>query len=508
MFLLPLQKMEAQGIDSLNITSTYITLGESWYTDYFTGYAVYTDRSFFKDENGGLHAVFLSNYKLYYCFSEDGSTWSTEQISNDHDGDFREAVIYADDQGNPYIAVTVNPYYNYGNPTGVNYGDEFRYNVYYYFKDGGNWVEELVYDSTLDPGFLGNYGCRVNELYKNLDGDMVLIGHRYGWYTYGGELWEFTRDAAGGWSGTTIIHAYDDTPVDHATESSKSYLKASGERYLIYSRPYNSSGIAELVYMSNMEGEWSAPTVLTTDLINYRSWDLSVSPNEEMYLIHYSNNPTPHVNLYTDFGASVEIPVDLSMVDEIQHAKIHITRDGILDLLVYPADPEQTAILYASEDLGETWSDPINVERSDFPGVLPATDQFSDQGVDLEFLRISRISAVEPYGPDSLFYNHIEQFNTGTLSTSEYERSDDGLTLYPNPFSDVVTVGYIVRNSGELNIRVFNLQGKLVADFNRAGAAGENQIQLDLGDLDSGTYVIEVLETEGGRTHARKIVKL
>ena len=28
-------KVEAQEIDSLDITSTYITVGETWYTDYF-----------------------------------------------------------------------------------------------------------------------------------------------------------------------------------------------------------------------------------------------------------------------------------------------------------------------------------------------------------------------------------------------------------------------------------------------------------------------------------------
>lgn len=33
-------KIEAQGIDSLEMTSSYITLGEAWYTDYFTSYSV------------------------------------------------------------------------------------------------------------------------------------------------------------------------------------------------------------------------------------------------------------------------------------------------------------------------------------------------------------------------------------------------------------------------------------------------------------------------------------
>jgi hypothetical protein len=504
-------KVEAQGIDSLNLTSTFITLGESWYTDYFTSYSVYTNRSFFKDENGGLHAVFLANYELYYCNSDDGLVWNTEQVMSTFDGDFKEVVIYADADGNPFIAATVNPYFNYGNPTGIDYGDEFRYSVYYFFKDGESWVEEEVYNSTLVSGWSGNYGARVNELYKNLDGEMVLIASRYGWYTYGGAFWEFTRDSEGTWSEASVIHSFNDTPVDHATEVSRSFLKDTGERNLIYTRPYNSNGVTELAYMSNTDGAWSAPIVLTTDLINHGAWDLSISSNEEMYLIHYSNSPNPHINMYTEFEESTELTVDLSMVDTLQAAKIHITADGILDLFVYPLHTD-TTILFASEDYGLTWSEPMFVERKDFPGVLPVADQFSDQGVDLEFIRVSRVSSVEPYGPDSLYYHHIEQFNSTALGISDYENTFDNMSLYPNPISDVVSVNYSLAEPSELNIRIFTLQGKMIVDKKYQGNIGENQILMDLGYLKSGTYIIEILELDrtknGSHKASQKLIKL
>jgi len=504
LFSFSVQNSKAQEIDSLNITGSFITLGESWYTDYFTGYAVYTDRSFFKDENGGLHVVFLSNYKMYYCYSDDGQSWSTEQIAGEHDGDFREAVIYADADGNPYIAVTINPYYNFGNPTGINYGDEFRYNAYFFYKDGENWMEELVFDSTIDGGFSGNFGCKVNELYKNQQGEMVLIGHRYGWYAYGGTYWEFTRDTEGNWS-THTIHEYNDTPIDHSSESSRIFLKSNGERHLIYSRPYNADGLTELAYMSNTEGEWSEPMVLTTDMINYRSWDLSVSPDEEMYLIHYSNDPMPHINMYTGFDESMELDIDLSMVTELQHAKIHITKDGILDLLVYPANLD-SALLYVSEDFGMTWGSPFTVARTDFPGVLPVTDQYSDQGVDLEFIRIVRVSSVEPFGPDSLFYNHIEHINS-SLGVRDFEDTSDQLNIYPNPAKEIITLNYSLKRSGALNISVFTLEGRLVDNRIVAGNTGENVIQMDLESLDSGTYILEIRESNQGSTNLRRATK-
>lgn len=509
LFFFSVGNSKAQEIDSLNFTESFITLGESWYTDYFTSYAVYTDRSFFKDENGGLHAVFLSNYKMYYCYSDDGETWSTDQIAGEHDGDFREAVIYADADGNPYIAATINPYFNYGNPTGIGYGDEFRYSAYYFYKEDGNWMEELVFDSTVDGGFSGNFGVKVNELYKNQQGEMVLIGHRYGWYAYGGTFWEFLRDAEGNWT-TSVIHEYNDTPIDHSSESSKSLLKANGERYLIYSRPYNANGMTELAYMSYSEGVWSEPMVLTTDMINHRSWELSISPNEEMYLIHYSNNPTPHINMYTDFNEAVELDIDLSMVTELQHAKVHITEDGILDLLVYPAN-QDSALLYVSQDFGLTWGSPFTVARTDFPGVLPVTDQYSDQGVDLEFIRITRVSSVEPFGPDSLFYNRIEQINS-SLGIADFEDTSDQLNIYPNPARDMITLNYSLRKAGTLNIRVLTLQGKQVENRIVPGNTGENTIQMSLEDLEPGTYILKIRESNQGnanlRRATRKLVKL
>lgn len=489
-------KVEAQGIDSLNITSTYVTLGEAWYVDYFTSYS-YTGRSFFKDESGGLHVAFIANYKLHYCYSEDGLTWNTEQVTSTYDGDFKEAVIYADADGNPYIATTVNPYFDYGNPTGVTFGNEFRYSMYYFYKSGDNWVEEEVFNSTLITGYQGNYGGRVNELYMDMNGDMVLTACRYGWYSYGGELWEFTRSSEGSWSPLSIIHTYNDTPVDHATELSRSLLHSTGERNMIYTRPYNSSGVTELAYMNYAEGGWSPPIVLTTDLINHASWDLSIGPDEELFLIHYSNNPTPHINMYTDFDESAELNVDLSMVATLQHAKIHVTEDGILDLFVYPADSD-TALLFASEDYGITWSAPMGVAKADFAGILPVTDQFSDQGLDLEYIRFSRVSPTEPYGPDSLYYSHIDQINTSTLGISRYEESREELLIYPNPFLEIATVKITLDQPIDLTIRVYNLEGKMVLSRRYRGSVGDNQILLGMEQLDSGTYIIEVLDSDQG----------
>ena len=512
LYLLPFN-VGASGVDSLNINSQFVTLGEAFYTDYFTNYSVYSNRSFFKDENGGLHMVFISNYDLRYCYSLDsGSTWIVEDIVSNYAGDFKEAVIYADGDGIPYIAATVNPYFDYGNPTSIVYGQEFRYNVVHYYKNEGNWIEEDVYISTTNTSFSGNYGMRVCEIYMDMDGEMVIMGSRYGWYTYGGEIWEFNRDSEGVWSEPSVVHGYNDTSVDHTLHYVYSILKDTGVRDLVYCRPYNASGIAELATMHYDGATWSAPVQLTTDLYNYVAWDLSVSAGEDPYLVHFSNDPTPHVNMYTDLSeASVELDIDLSLVDTIQSVKIQVTKDELLDLIVYPLNSD-TAVLYVSEDLGETWGDPIYTERKNLTGVLPYADQFSSQGVDLEYMYVYREPHLEPYGPDSLFYRHIEQVNTTALGLRDYEDMEEKLTFYPNPFIDQLTIEYIQQVAGELNLKIYNLQGKVVLDRNYNGIPGITTIKIDLGFLDAGTYIIEVFENDApndGLHHSiQKVLKL
>ena len=200
--------------------------------------------------------------------------------------------------------------------------------------------------------------------------------------------------------------------------------------------------------------------------------------------------------------------MDLSLVNAIGAAKIHITEDGILDLLVYPVGSD-TVILYASEDQGLTWSDPIFRERVEFPGVLPVSDQFSDQGSDLEFIRVSRPPSTQPYGPDSLFYGHIEQINSQSVGISHHASSVDRLLVHPNPFSGSVAIDCLLARSGRLNVRVFDIQGQLLTERIYSGTLGENRILMELGHLRQGTYLIEVIGSDrSGNQGYRSTVRL
>ncbi|MCA1752791.1 MAG: T9SS type A sorting domain-containing protein [Flavobacteriales bacterium] len=487
---LSMLKVGAQGIDSLNVTNSFVTVGEAFYTDYYTNYSVYNNRSFFKDENDGLHMVFMSNYKLIYCYSSDaGSTWTTEEISTDLDGTFKLAVIYADADGNPYIAATVNPNFNYGNPTNVGSSQEFRFDVHFLYKEAGQWMVENVHMSSSS-----NYGMEVTELYMDENSDLVLIGNRFGWYTFGGQIYEYKR-SEGVWSDLNIIHEFSENSDNHFTFLSYSVLNANGTRDIVFSRYSYNIQSPELMSIHYNGESWEDPNSITTDIGGFRNWSMTTDNDGGSWLAYFSNDPSPHVDLLIDLEEPVTLDIDLSLVDTIQATVIHYTNDGVLDLLVYPLHSD-TAVLYVSEDYGLTWGAPLYADRAQLTGILPVRDQLSNQTTELEFMHISRVSNVEPFGPDSLFYNHVELIDSSILGVAEYESANNKLSLYPNPFAEMFTVNYLLEKQGELNIRIFTLHGKLVAARNYLGSVGENQIQMDLGHLDAGTYIIEVIELD------------
>lgn len=503
--------VKGSGVDSLNITSQFIGVGETWYTDYFTNYAVYTNRSFYKDESGGLHMIFISNYELFYFFSVDnGNTWTEESLESGYEGDVKEAVIYADEFGNPYIGITTNPYFNYGNPTGISYGHEFHYNAYFLYKDEGSWTSETIYISGSDSGWSYNYGFVVRELYAEGD-EFVIVGIRYGWYSYGGQLWEFTRSSEGIWSSLNVVVDYNDTPVDHNLTYVYSVLDDDGTKDLVYSRPYNSGGIPEVATVHYDGTNWSIPTQLTTDLYNHGAWDITTNNEGDVWLAHFSNNPDPHIVLYSGLDSSTELSIDLSLVDTIQNVKIHYTADELLDLLVYPYNSD-TVVLFVSEDFGATWSEPMYEDRNIVVGIIPVCDQYGDQLPDLEFMRISRVSHVEPFGPDSLFYTHVEQVNTTALGIDQYENVEEVLSFYPNPITDVININYTLKDASELILNIYTLQGKVVFNKNIYGQPGETTTKIDLSHLNAGSYILEVYEKgnppDGFLRTTKKMLKL
>jgi len=79
-------------------------------------------------------------------------------------------------------------------------------------------------------------------------------------------------------------------------------------------------------------------------------------------------------------------------------------------------------------------------------------------------------------------------------------KTSTSFDVFPNPSSGAVNLKYEAGVKGLVNVRVFDMVGKAVADFNMTVNEGANFLNLDLSSLDKGIYVIEVLEGQMSST--------
>ncbi|HLP65612.1 T9SS-dependent choice-of-anchor J family protein [Flavobacterium sp.] len=93
---------------------------------------------------------------------------------------------------------------------------------------------------------------------------------------------------------------------------------------------------------------------------------------------------------------------------------------------------------------------------------------------------------------DNWFIDNVDV--TGTLSNVDFESTINN--IYPNPTTGIVTIQH---NETLESVKVIGLLGNVVKTFS-------NTSTIDLSDLNSGTYLLNII-TESGKTTTRKVVK-
>lgn len=90
---------------------------------------------------------------------------------------------------------------------------------------------------------------------------------------------------------------------------------------------------------------------------------------------------------------------------------------------------------------------------------------------------------------------------TPEIDRTESKSADLGLKVYPNPVtSGSVTVDFTLSQSGSVHVRVFDLSGKMVREYNsRSFESGKNQYTFNTGELNGGSYIMTV---EAGSTYS------
>jgi len=103
----------------------------------------------------------------------------------------------------------------------------------------------------------------------------------------------------------------------------------------------------------------------------------------------------------------------------------------------------------------------------------------------------------------------LSEFSSGVADPPEvfYAEGADHLTsVYPNPFSDVLTIRYRSHGTGMAEVRLFDAKGSLVFKTEQSQVPGLNTLEIPVGHLDPGAYYYRI--SNKTFTESRKIIKL
>jgi hypothetical protein len=93
--------------------------------------------------------------------------------------------------------------------------------------------------------------------------------------------------------------------------------------------------------------------------------------------------------------------------------------------------------------------------------------------------------------------NRIFRFTPTNLSTTEVSKSQ--VSIYPNPFKDVISVQGIDQTFG---YKIYDLQGKIVQSNNLS----KSEDTINTASIASGVYILKITTSE--TTVTKKMVKM
>jgi len=92
----------------------------------------------------------------------------------------------------------------------------------------------------------------------------------------------------------------------------------------------------------------------------------------------------------------------------------------------------------------------------------------------------------------------------GEAPTARFELGQN----FPNPFNPRTTISFSLPQAGDVSLRIFDLQGRLVKDvLNEQRGAGEHSVSVDMSDQASGIYLYRIQAGEHRETRRMTLVK-
>lgn len=183
-----------------------------------------------------------------------------------------------------------------------------------------------------------------------------------------------------------------------------------------------------------------------------------------------------------------------------------------------PAAPADLAVNYrSSSQINLTWSDNSNNEQAfvleykSAGGEFMFYDSLSENitsatviGLDAETQYTFRVKAVNADG-ESDYSNEVISSTTPTGIELEFS-SDESVMIYPNPVGEFVNVAIPSQYEEQLiTFSLYNMNGILIKQI--ALPAGIGQVQINLSDLLSALYFVEIKDQNGIPIAGKKLLK-
>lgn len=443
------------------------------------------------DSEGNIHFVYVHNYKLFcYSSADNGVTWTAEQVITGKEGKIRTAQMGLAPGDKKLIVYSVNT--GFTSSGTVPYFSEFIYDAYGIVKEESGWVNHTLFTHTTNNGLLP-FGIITDN-----DGIVHVILSKYGWYLYGGELYEATYlSETQAWTNPALIRSYTDRPIDNAIHYlGKTALAADGSILCIYQRIGSITGTTNVEVLVKLTEGWQVPVVIlqNNSYSTYNRFDID---NDDL-----GNYCVGYFEPWGDNGP--EIHLAKNTIDSFEKFEIFQSTDTLLKMSIHSQD-DGSSILYCNfkhsypkilkfKDNLLTESatmpyfpqeDSVNVMKYLYP--IPNKANFSDKKDFYGFTNIYFGKA----GNDVLpFYLLFATFKITQDFTwiPQNDLSDSELSIYPNPVGDILRID-VNTVSGSKTLSIYNYLGKLVQ---RQKLSEE----INVAHLPVGMYILQIDESE------------
>lgn len=91
-----------------------------------------------------------------------------------------------------------------------------------------------------------------------------------------------------------------------------------------------------------------------------------------------------------------------------------------------------------------------------------------------------------------------------TLAVNDVKNNK--LLVYPNPFTDKVTIAFDLKSNSDINLTFYDVNGKVVKTLKSDEKKGLNQLTIDTKDLRTGIYFYN-LKTNSGESTGKLVKK-